>query len=283
MALLTDPAHDRFDDPMRPLPTTIVDRWDETDDTFSLSLAPPPGYGFKPGQFNMLYVFGVGEVAISVSGDPAEAGRLLHTVRGVGTVTKRLREFEAGEVIGVRGPFGNGWPLDQAAGRDLVVVAGGIGLAPLRPAILSALANRDQFGRIVVLYGTRMPQDLLYGPLLAEWRGRFDMEVLVTVDNADRSWRGSVGVVTKLIGRAPFDPMNATVFVCGPEIMMRFTGRELVRRGVDPASIWVSMERNMKCAVAVCGHCQFGSSLVCRDGPVLRYDDVSQLLEIREV
>lgn len=280
MALATDTAPAN---PLLPSVTTIVDRWDETDDTFTLSLAPPPGYRFEPGQFNMLYVFGTGEVAISVSGDPGRSGRLIHTVRGVGSVTKRMRELVVGDAIGVRGPFGRPWPVDAAVGGDLVVVAGGIGLAPLRPAILHALANRDRYERLVLLYGTRMPRDLLYRDLVSEWRGRFDMDVLVTVDNADRSWRGSVGVVTRLIPRAPFDPKRSTVLVCGPEIMMRFTGRELVRRGVDPASIWVSMERNMQCALAVCGHCQFGPSFVCRDGPVLRYDDVDELFEIREV
>jgi NAD(P)H-flavin reductase len=280
MALATDTA---APNPLLPAVTTIVDRWDETDDTFTLSLAPPPGYRFEPGQFNMLYVFGTGEIAISVSGDPARTGRLIHTVRGVGSVTKRLGELTVGDAIGVRGPFGNAWPVDAAVGGDLVIVAGGIGLAPLRPAILHALAHRDRYERLVLLYGTRMPRDLLYRDLVSEWRGRFDMDVLVTVDNADRSWRGSVGVVTRLISRAPFDPDRSTVFVCGPEIMMRFTGRELVRRGVDPASIWVSMERNMQCALAVCGHCQFGPSFVCRDGPVFRYDDVDELFEIREV
>ncbi|MDX1691393.1 MAG: FAD/NAD(P)-binding protein [Acidimicrobiia bacterium] len=268
---------------MVPVPTTIVDRWDETDDTFSLSLAPPPGYGFEPGQFNMLYAFGVGEVAISVSGDPASHGRLVHTVRGVGSVTKRLRDLVPGDVIGVRGPFGNAWPVTAAEGGDLVVVAGGIGLAPLRPAILHALAHRDRYDRVVLLYGTRTPRDLLYADLLSEWRGRFDMEVLVTVDNASQEWRGSVGVVTKLIGRAPFDPKAATVLVCGPEVMMRFCGRELRRRGVPTDRIWLSMERNMQCAIGVCGHCQFGPVFVCRDGPVFRYDDLEDLLEIREV
>jgi NAD(P)H-flavin reductase len=271
-------------DPMSPAPFRVVDRWDETDDTFTLRLDPPAGeYAFGPGQFNMLYVFGIGEVAISISGDPAEPETLIHTVRGVGSVTRALRGLAAGDAIGVRGPFGNTWPVDAARGHDIVFVAGGIGLAPLRPALYHVLRNRADFGRVVLLYGARTPRDILYTAEVQEWRGRLDMDVLVSVDNADRTWRGSVGVVTKLIGRAPFDPHNAMAFVCGPEIMMRFTGRELVTRGVGASMIHMSMERNMKCAVGVCGHCQFLDRFVCRDGPVWTYDSMSDLLEIREV
>jgi NAD(P)H-flavin reductase len=271
-------------DPMAPAAARIVDRWEETHDTFSLRLQPPDGaFDFAPGQFNMLYVFGTGEVAISISGQPYERDLLTHTVRGVGSVTYALRRLGPGDVIGLRGPFGNAWPVDRAEGHDVVVVAGGIGLAPLRPAIYHLLANRDRYGRVVLVYGARSPGDLLYTAELQEWRGRFDMDVLVTVDNADREWRGSVGVVTKLIGRAPFDPHNAMAFVCGPEIMMRFTARELVTRGVGESMVYLSTERNMKCAVGVCGHCQYGSKFVCRDGPIFRYDEMGELLEIREV
>jgi len=271
-------------DPMAPVAARIVDRWDESHDTFSLRLEPPEGkFDFAPGQFNMLYVFGTGEVAISISGPSSEPGVLTHTIRGVGSVTYALRRLRPGDVIGLRGPFGNAWPVDRAEGHDVVVVAGGIGLAPLRPAIYHLLANRERYGRVVLVYGARSPGDLLYTAELQEWRSRFDMDVLVTVDNADREWRGSVGVVTKLIGRAPFDPHNAMALVCGPEIMMRFTGRELVTRGVGESMVYLSTERNMKCAIGVCGHCQYGSKFVCRDGPIFRYDEVGELLEIREV
>jgi NAD(P)H-flavin reductase len=271
-------------DPMAPAASRIVDRWDETHDTFSLRLQPPEeAFNFAPGQFNMLYVFGTGEVAISISGPPSEPGVITHTIRGVGSVTYALRGLGPGDVVGLRGPFGNAWPVDLAEGHDVVVIAGGIGLAPLRPAISHLLANRDRYGRVVLVYGARSPGDLLYAAELQEWRGRFDMDVLVTVDNADREWRGSVGVVTKLIGRAPFDPHNTMAFVCGPEIMMRFTARELVTRGVGESMVYLSTERNMKCAVGVCGHCQYGSKFVCRDGPIFRYDELGELLEIREV
>ncbi len=271
-------------DAMTPQPTRILRMWDELDDTFSLELeVPTGGFAFGPGQFNMLYVFGTGEVAISISGAPSDQGRLVHTVRGVGSVTKRLRELNQGDVIGVRGPFGNTWPVEAARGHDVVLVAGGIGLAPLRPALYHVLEHREDYGRVVLLYGSRSPRELLYIDELSEWRGRLDMDVLISVDNADRMWKGSVGVVTKLIGRAPFDPHNAIALVCGPEIMMRFTGRELVTRGVPPEMVYVSMERNMKCAIGFCGHCQIGPKFVCKDGPVFRYDEVSGMLEIREV
>jgi len=281
MQAVTEPL---ISPPMAPRPARILERWDETEDTFTLRLEPPEGsFAFTPGQFNMLYVFGVGEVAISISGDPDQPETLIHTIRGVGSVTKALRDLTVGDVVGVRGPFGNSWPMDLAEGHDVVFVVGGIGLAPLRPALYHVLHNRASFGRVALLYGIRSPRDLLYEDEITEWRGRLDMDVLVTVDNADRTWHGSVGVVTKLIGRAPFDPHNAMAYVCGPEIMMRFTGRELVTRGVAPAMIYVSMERNMKCAVGFCGHCQFGPAFVCKDGPVFRYDEVEELLDIREV
>jgi len=262
----------------------VLERWDETEDTFTLRLDPPTGdFAFEPGQFNMLYVFGIGEVAISISGATTDRDTLLHTIRGVGSVTRALRTLGPGDALGVRGPFGNSWPVDLAMGHDVVFVAGGIGLAPLRPAIYHVLANRADYGRVVLLYGARTARDILYTDELQEWRGRLDMDVLVSVDNADRSWRGSVGVVTKLIGRAPFDPHDAMAFVCGPEVMMRFTGRELVTRGVGPSMIHMSMERNMKCAVGFCGHCQFADRFVCRDGPVWTYDSMRDLLEVREV
>jgi NAD(P)H-flavin reductase len=271
-------------DPMLPVPFRVADRWDETGDTFTLRLDPPPGgFAFGPGQFNMLYVFGVGEVAISISGDPAATDRLIHTVRGIGSVTRALRKLGPGDSVGVRGPFGNSWPVDVAKGRDVVFVAGGIGLAAVRSAIYHVLSHREEYDRVVLLYGVRSPHDLLYLAEVRDWRARLDMDVLVTVDNADLGWRGSAGVVTKLISRAPFDPSNAIVFVCGPEVMMRFTGRELVQRGAVASNIYVSMERNMKCAVGSCGHCQFGPRFVCKDGPVFPFREVADLLEMREL
>jgi len=258
----------------------------ETDDTFTLELAPLDDgapCAFAPGQFNMLYVFGVGEVPISISGDPDKPGVLVHTTRAVGTVTKVMARLRRGDVIGVRGPYGTPWPVDQAEGNDVVIVAGGIGLAPLRPALYRLLARRDQFGKVVLLYGTRTPEDILYRKELERWRARFDVDVYVTVDRATAPWRGSVGVVTHLIPKAPFDPLSAVALICGPEIMMRFSVLELEKRGVAANRMFVSLERNMKCGVGTCGHCQFGPAFVCREGPVFAYDRVRDWLAVREV
>jgi NAD(P)H-flavin reductase len=257
----------------------------ETHDVFTLELEPVDGNGlaFCPGQFNMLYIFGVGEVPISISGNPVDPDKLVHTVREVGAVTKSMCNLRQGDVIGVRGPFGNCWPIDEAEGNDIVIVAGGIGLAPLRPVMYKLLSQREKYGRIVLLYGARSPEDILYQHELERWRARFDVDVFVTVDRATRTWYGNVGVVTKLIVRASFDPDNTTAFVCGPEVMMRFTALELEKYGLSGENIFISMERNMKCAIGFCGHCQFGPLFICKDGPVFRYDSVRDLLSKREI
>jgi NAD(P)H-flavin reductase len=231
----------------------------------------------------MVYVFGVGEIPISISGDPTTPTSLVHTTRAVGAVTKAMQRLKRGDLLGVRGPFGTAWPVDEAYGSDMVIVAGGIGLAPLRPAIYRILSQREKYGRIVLLHGARTPVDLLYPKELETWRGRFDMEVYVTVDRATRKWRGNVGVVTTLIQKAPFDPFSSTALVCGPEVMMRYTAQELLRRGVSEERIYVSMERNMKCGCGLCGHCQAGAVFVCKDGPVFPYEHVKDLFLKREV
>jgi NAD(P)H-flavin reductase len=256
----------------------------ELSDTVTLELAPVTGQrpGFQPGQFNMIYVFGVGEVAISMSGDPA-AALLVHTVREVGKVSSAIAQLQPGRTVGVRGPYGTAWPVEQAAGSDMVIMAGGLGLAPLRPAIYHVLANRNLYGRVAILFGTRQPTEMLFRPELEQWRQRLDVQVEVTVDHAEADWRGNVGVVPALIPRTPIDPDHAVAMVCGPEIMMRFTIDALRQRGLAMDRIFVSMERNMKCAVGLCGRCQFGPAFVCRDGPVFRYDRIAALLNIREI
>lgn len=273
-------------DPMLPAPYRVQRVRQDTYDTFTLELqsaAAANDFQFSAGQFNMLYVFGVGEVPISISGDPAKPATLIHTTRAVGTVTKAMRKLKRGEVLGVRGPFGTQWPVAAAAGNDAVIVAGGIGLAPLRPALYALLAQREKFGKVVLLYGTRTPSDILFRRELESWRSRLDLEVYVTVDRATGNWRGNVGVVTTLIAKAPFDPRNALAMVCGPEIMMRFTVLELQKRGVAAESIYLSLERNMKCAVGFCGHCQYGPKFICKDGPVFRYDHIKELFTKREI
>jgi len=270
--------------PMLPIPFEVKRVVIETHDTFTLHLDPPGGnFAFAPGQFNMLYVFGTGEVPISISGPADKPDELVHTVRAVGTVTRALRDLKGGDTVGVRGPYGVPWPVDQADDHDLVVIAGGIGLAPLRPVIYHALCHRERYRRLVLLYGTRTPGDIVFDEELIRWRGRFDMDVEVTVDRGDDHWRGKTGVVTKLLTRADFDPENTVAMVCGPEIMMRFSARELQQQGVPLDKIWVTMERNMQCAIAQCGHCQYGPELLCRDGAVYRYDRLARLFPVREV
>jgi NAD(P)H-flavin reductase len=257
----------------------------ETHDTFTLELEAVDRVPlrFAAGQFNMLYVHGIGEVPISISGDPAHPETLIHTTRAVGTVTRAMRQLKRGDILGVRGPFGIPWPVQVAEGNDVVIVTGGIGLAPLRPSIYQVLANRDKYGKVVLLYGTRTPDDMLFRRELENWRARFDFDVHVTVDRGMQGWRGSVGVVTTLIPRAPFDSMNAVAMICGPEVMMRFTVMELQKRGISTEDIYVSMERNMKCGIGLCGHCQMGHSFVCKDGPVYRFDKIKDLFGKREV
>jgi len=273
-------------DPMLPDLFRIRRVRPETHDTFTFELAPVQSgrrFSFQPGQFNMMYVYGVGEVPVSISGDPTTSGLLTHTVRAVGSVTRVMARMKAGEIIGIRGPFGTPWPVTEAEGNDLVIIGGGIGLAPLRPALYYALANRSRFGKVVLLYGTRTPEDILYRKELESLRARFDLDVDVTVDRAGSDWHGNVGVVTRLIPKATFDPSSTLAFICGPEVMMRFTAMALQKREIPLENIYLTMERNMKCAIGMCGHCQMGPLFVCKDGPVFRYDRIRDIFTTREI
>lgn len=271
--------------PYLPRPFRITRVRKETHDVLTFELRSENGvpFPFRPGQFNMLYLHGTGEIPLSISGDPASPDVLVHTIRTVGAVTMAMKSIRKGDLVGIRGPYGTPWPLDEAVGSDLVIVAGGIGLAPIRPLIKEALRRRQQFGELVLLYGTREPDDILFSRDLEEWRSRFDFHVFVTVDRALGRWKGHVGVVTSLLPKASFDPMNTMAMICGPEVMMRFSARDFLNLGVDPAHLYLSMERNMKCGIGLCGHCQFGPYFVCREGPVFHYPKVRQLLGIREI
>lgn len=257
----------------------------ETEDTFTWEITPLNGNvtKFQAGQFNMLYLFGAGEAPISISGDPSIEGRLVHTTRAVGSITKAMKRMKTGGTVGIRGPFGNGWPIAKAEGCDVILIAGGIGIAPLRSALYTLQTNRSRFGKIIVLYGARAPEDILFRKELERWRGRLDLEVNITVDHAARDWRGNVGFVTSLIPKIQFDEQQAVAMICGPEIMMRFAALELMKTGMEPSDIFVSLERNMKCAVGLCGHCQLGPFFVCKDGPVFSYDRVQSWLSIGEI
>ena len=273
-------------EPMLPEPYRVLKRIRETGDTFTLTLAPvqgEQGFHFAPGQFNMLYVFGVGEVPISISGDPDRPEKLVHTVRAVGAVSRAICGLEKGDVLGVRGPFGTPWPVAKAPGQDVLVIAGGLGLAPLRPAVYHLLARRAEYGNLELIYGARTPEDMVYRRELERWRGRFDFRVHVTVDTALGDWLGNVGVVPNLISRARFDPVQTMALICGPGVMMRFTVQELLNRGLKMENIYLSMERNMKCGLGLCGHCQLGPFFVCQAGPVFPYDRLRDWFLMREV
>lgn len=272
---------------MVPIQWRVAERWEETYDVFSFALEPVEDgidARFEPGQFNMLYAFGTGESALSISGDSdVSSNRLVHTVRRVGTVTDALFRLDEGDSVGVRGPFGSPWPMDALKGKDVLFIAGGIGLAPLRPAILHALNQNKAFGKLSLLSGSRSPSDVLYLKEIQKWRDSGDIDCLITVDHSEGLWHEYVGVVTKLIQKADFDPGNAAALICGPEIMMRYACNELRNCGVPEESIYVTLERNMKCAAAFCGHCQLGPEFICKDGPVFRYDRVAFWLSQREV
>ena len=282
------PARATVADPALPRAYRVVSRRADTADTATLDLeaADEPLPAFAPGQFAMLTAYGIGEVPISLSGGgdtgDGRARRLTHTIRAVGAVSRALQGTGPGGVVGVRGPFGTSWDVPSAAGHDVVVVAGGIGLAPVRPVLRAVLAARAAYGRVTLLVGGRTPADLLYPDDLRDFAAA-GVEVAVTVDRPADGWTGHVGVVTTLIAGAGFDPARTTAFVCGPEVMMRFTARALTGRGVPATRVRVSLERNMRCGVGWCGHCQLGPLLICRDGPVVDYARAEPLMLIREL
>jgi NAD(P)H-flavin reductase len=239
-------------------------------------------YCFQPGQFNMLYLPGIGEAAISISSDPEEQGVLLHTVRAAGNVTQALARKQAGDRLALRGPFGSNWPMAACRGQDVVIACGGIGLAPLRPAIYHIIRHRANFGRVFLLYGARTPQDLLYTREYGAWRSA-GIEVKITVDVGDDTWQDNIGVVPVLFYRLRLDARRTRVLTCGPEIMMRFVIFEALARRIAPGRIHLSIERNMNCAVGLCGHCQFGPVFVCKDGPVFTYERLQPYLPVEDL
>ncbi len=267
-----------------PVPYMVVDNRAETADTRTLTLEPAEGerIDYSPGQFTMIYPFGAGEVPISVSGDPSTPGRLVQTVRAVGAATGSICGVRPGEQLGIRGPFGRGWPPVGEIDGDLLIVAGGLGLAPLRPALYEALA-RPPAGRLILLYGGREPEGLLYRDELERWRHSDELECELIVDVAGTGWDGRVGVVTALIERAGIDPDRTTALLCGPEVMMRLSAEALLARGLPAERLFASLERNMRCAVGHCGHCQWGRSFICRDGPVFAWGELADRIGVREL
>ena len=264
-------------------PATIVEKIQEAEDihTYRLQLNEEDtrrNFHFTAGQFNMVYLFGVGEVAISIVSDPDEPELLSHTIRAVGRVTSAIAQLSVGQVLGIRGPFGQGWPLEEARGRDIVIATGGLGCAPVVGAIEYIFRRRREYGSVKIIHGVKTPRDLLYHERFETWRRQPDTEVLLASDRPDRTWHHHVGVVTELFERVPINAAKTMVLMCGPEIMMRLGVPILMNRGIPATAVYVSLERHMECGIGLCGHCQMGPYFLCKDGPVMRYDRVEPWL-----
>lgn len=272
-----------MNDPYLVRATTIIDKVRETADihTYRLRIddeGERKQYRFAAGQFNMVYLFGVGEVAISIVSDPDEPETLDHTIRSVGRVTNAIARVEVGGHLGIRGPFGNGWPLEEVRGQDVVIVTGGLGCAPVVGAIEYIFRRRHWYGAVKILHGVKTPEDLVFRERFERWAGQPDTEVFLTSDRPGKAWRHHVGVVTELFEMVSFAPSRTVVLMCGPEIMMRVGVPILLRRGLPPTAVYVSLERHMECGVGLCGHCQMGPYFLCKDGPVMRYDRIESWL-----
>jgi NAD(P)H-flavin reductase len=267
-----------FDDPMLPRRFRLVRSWQQTADTYTLELEPADGgppLRYAAGQFTMLSVFGVGEVPISMSGDALAGGDLQYTIRDVGVITHAICTAPLGTVLGVRGPYGTSWDVTDGEGGDVVLVAGGCGLAPLRPAILELLAHRERYGAVVLLYGARTPADFLFADDITRWETEFGMSVHCGV---------RAGLTAVLAPGAGFvDPEHTLGLMCGPDVMMERAAVSLVAYGVPPRRVRMSLERNMKCGIGLCGHCQLRELFMCVDGPVVPFDLVSPLLSHTEL
>lgn len=271
---------------MAPVPHRVRARTVENFESATICLEPTKkGLSSPmPGQFMMLYAFGVGEIAMSVSGVPSGVdGAIAHTIRSVGAVSKALHNADVGTVVGVRGPFGTDWGLDSCAGRDLVIVAGGSGLAPLRPVIVQVLAQRSRFDRVVLVAGARTPEQFLFRDEADEWTQNPQLDAELIVDAAEPDWPWQIGLVTEPLRRLTLDLRRTTALICGPELMMRFSALALMEHGLAANDIRVSLERNMQCGIGWCGHCQLGPLLLCRDGPVVGYDVAAPLLRVKEL
>ncbi len=248
--------------------------------TLRLQLTDPEvrrNYSFQPGQFNMLYLMGVGEIAISVVSDPANTEYIDHTIRKVGRVTQGFHELGKGDRIGLRGPFGKGWPIQAAEQRDIVVITGGLGCAPVVSVINYVSMRRYRYARLNILQGVKHSSDFIWRERYERWRELPDTRVLLAADAGDPLWPWHIGKPTDLFGQLEFDPENVSVMMCGPEGMMQAAVQHLHKRGVATDDIWLSMERNMQCGTGHCGHCQYGGFFVCRNGPVFNYRDVQPL------
>jgi NAD(P)H-flavin reductase len=269
--------------PYLPAIARIVERRQESDTIFTLRLRFEDPllrerYRFAPGQFNMVYLYGVGEVAISIVSDPEEEGLFDHTIRIVGRVTEGLAALKEGDHVGIRGPYGRGWPLQEAEGQDVLIVTGGLGCAPVVSVIQYVIRRRRRFGKLTIIQGVKHSADLIWRQRYEAWRQTPDTEVFLTADTGDALWPWHTGPVSQFFDKLNIDPHQSTVMMCGPEGMMLAVGKEMLSRGVDGKHLWMSMERNMHCALGSCGRCQLGPKFVCRDGPVFNYEELAPYL-----
>jgi sulfhydrogenase subunit gamma (sulfur reductase) len=272
--------------PHRPLEAEVVERVQESPTIFTLRLRftdpeQHAAYSFAPGQFNMLYLYGVGEVPISIVSDPEDVHLFDHTIRAVGRVTRGLAQLEAGDRLGIRGPYGRGWPLELAENRDVMIVTGGLGCAPVVSVINYVMRRREQFRRLIIMQGVKHSEDLIWRNQYTHWSGLPETQVLVAADEGAALWPWHVGHVTDLFDRVEMDFSTAVAMMCGPEGMMQVAIEQLHARGMGEDNLFLSMERSMKCAMGLCGHCQRGGQFVCKDGPVFSYAQVKPLFRIR--
>ena len=272
--------------PYVPYEAEILERVQESDTIFTLRLrftdpAVQAAYRFQPGQFNMVYLYGVGEVAISIVSDPRDEHLLDHTIRRVGRVTEGLARLKAGDRIGIRGPYGRGWPLQQVEGRDVAVITGGLGCAPVVSVINYVMRRRQSYGKLTIIQGVKHSRDLIYRGRYQTWAEAPDTQVLIAASSTDALWPWHEGPVTDLFEQAQFDPGKTVAMMCGPEGMMIAGANLLTQRGLAEDAIYLSMERNMQCAVGLCGHCQYGGRFICKDGPIFSYPEVKSLLGVK--
>jgi NAD(P)H-flavin reductase len=277
---------DSLMNPYQPHEAIILERIQETPTLFTLRLKftdekIQDAYEFKPGQFNMLYLYGVGEIPISIVSDPEDSHIIDHTIRAVGRVSNAMANLKSGDRIGLRGPYGHGWPMLESQHKDVVVVTGGVGCAPVVSVINYIEQRRQDYGHLNILQGVKHTADFIWKNRYDKWRELPDTKVLLTASSGEALWPWHIGSVTTLFDQLEFDPNNVAVMMCGPEGMMRVVCDHMLDKRVAPSQLFLSMERNMQCAIGHCGHCQYGSRFICKDGPVFSYDKIRDLFEIK--
>jgi len=266
--------------PYRPIKTEVLDVITETPTIRTLRLKPEEPIGFRTGQFIELTVPGVGEAPFTPSSNPSQKDVMEVTIMRVGKVTEKIHQLGEGDTVGLRGPFGNGYPLDAFKGKEILVVGGGCGFAPLRSLMYSLFEIRSEFKKLAFRGGCKNPQEFLYREEIHGWTKRKDLDIELTVDKGDPMWKGKVGLVTVIIDSVDMDTKAGIAIVCGPPIMMKFATKKLLEMGFRDANIYLSMEKNMSCGIGKCGHCRIGHYYACKDGPVFRYDQIRDFPEI---